>query len=249
MTMPDSKSEQEKELSRLVAEVIARDYLQDRRTAQKEADAVSKPVWLQLFESAGFAALITVLLGGLAGGWITYSFQNSQAKHALEQSAFEKHLERERSIVDESFLRLGKFADASRDLITLSRREYCEKCDHSGVRKRDASEKETVVRRYDDAMTGWNENRLRLGMLLQLEHDNDSTLLAQWTLISDQAETYAECADRWRTEHVSLEAYQALLGCKSFRDALEDTVDKFTQRLVLLRASSTEPSPAPKNEK
>jgi hypothetical protein len=238
------------ELRELVAQAIAMDYLEYRRTAaERKLNAERKATWLQLFESAGFAALVTVVLGGIAGGFITFKLQEyakqrdtraatAQLQHDQQLAAFKEHLDRERMVVDEMFLRLGKFVDASRDLTTLSRKEFCDECDRSGTHKRLASEKQEIVKRYNDETIEWNTNRLRLGMLLQLEHDNDDVLLREWQQTSDAAEAYAECADRWRTKHDNLEFHEALQGCVPVRDELYGTLQTFTQRIVSLRNSS-----------
>jgi hypothetical protein len=94
-----------------------------------------------------------------------------------------------------------------------------------------------VVDRYDAATIEWNSNRLRLGMLLQMEHNNDEALLEKWKQTSDAAEEYAECADRWRTKYNHLEIHEALKACASDRETLDATIQVFTKRIVELRVS------------
>jgi hypothetical protein len=241
------------ELRDLVAQAVSLDYLQYRQNAAGQEHSERKPAWLQLFESAGFAALVTVVIGGIAGGLITFELQeyarnrerqaaDARLEHDRSMSAFKEHLDRERKVVDEMFLRLGKFVDASRDLSTLSRKEFCEKCDRGGGSKRNMSEVQAVVNRYNLATVDWNANRLRLGMLLQLEHNNDAALLKNWKETCDAAEAYAECADRWRTKYNNLEFHEALKACVEVRDSLDGKVQAFTHRIVELRNSSGDKS-------
>lgn len=152
--------------------------------------------------------------------------------HDRELTAFKEHLDRERKVVDEMFLRLGKFVDASRDLTTLSRKEFCEACNGNALPKGVISEKQEIVKRYNEATVDWNSKRLRLGMLLQLEHDNDDVLLKRWKETSDAAEDYAECADRWRTKHNDLDFHEALQACTVVRDQLTEVLQAFTKRIV-----------------
>jgi hypothetical protein len=241
------------ELRDLVAQAVAIEYLEYcKGAARKREESDEKPIWLQLFNSAGFAALVTVLLGGLAGGIITYKLQEyakareSQAAqirldHDRELTAFAQHLDRERKVVEEMFSKLGKFVDASRDLTTLSRKEFCEECGSSRLPKRVITEKEDVVKKYNDATIDWNSNRLRLSMLLQLEHNNDGALLEAWNQTSNAAEAYAECADRWRTKYDRLEFHEALRACTQVRDSLNEATQAFTKRIVDLRKSSALP--------
>ena len=122
------------DLRDLLTQAMAVEYLRGRQSPHEKKETDKKPAWLQLFESAGFAALVTVLVGGIAGGIITGKLQDSakardaqaatiRLAHDRKLSAFTEHLARERKVVDEMYLKLGKFVDASRDLTTLSRKE------------------------------------------------------------------------------------------------------------------------------
>lgn len=238
------------ELRDLLAQAIAVEFLRySKNPPEKKPEIDTKPIWLQLFESAGFAALVTVLLGGIAGGVITWILQrhakerDSQAaaiqlKHDREFAAYKEHLDRERNVVEELYQRLGKFVDASRDLTTLSRKEFCEECQRLRLSDRISKQKQAVVDRYDTAMIEWNSNRLRLEMLLQLEHDNDKELLAEWKRASEAAEQYSECADRWRTKYNQLEIHESMKACTASHERLDMAVQALTKRIVELRASA-----------
>ncbi len=141
-------------------------------------------------------------------------------------------------MVDEMYLKLCKFVDASRDLTTLSRKEFCENCGSSRLPERVIKTRQGVVDRYDAATIKWNSNRLRLGLLLQMEHNSDKALLEEWKQTSAAAEQYVECADRWRTKYNHLEMHEALRACAPDRGALDDSVQAFTKRIVELRVSS-----------
>ncbi len=235
------------ELHDLVVQAVAVEYLRYRQGESQGKPATDKkPIWLQLFESAGFAALVTVLVGGIAGAVITSMLQQygkereSQAaeihlEHDRKFATYKEHLDRERKVVEEMYLKLGKFADASRDLTTLSRKEFCEDCKKSRMADRLIKEKQGVLDRYDAATIDWNSNRLRLGMLLQLEHQNDKELLGEWKRTSDAVEQYAECADRWRTKYTQLEIHEALKACAPSRERLDETTQALTNRIVQLR--------------
>jgi hypothetical protein len=237
----------DQELRDLLARAVALEYLRAKQNPpEKKAEDEKKPIWLQLFESAGFAALVTVLVGGIAGAVITGMFQQygkerdaqaaaSRLEHDRKVAAYNQHLDRERKVVDEIYLKLGKFVDASRDLTTLSRKEFCEDCPKQRLSAHMIKEKLGVVERYDAATIEWNSNRLRLGMLLQLEHENDKDLLDDWKKTSEAAEQYAECADRWRTKYNRLEIHEALKACTPSRGRLDEAAQALTKRIVELR--------------
>jgi hypothetical protein len=243
------------ELRELVTQAVAIEYLRYQdSTVEKDTPAAPKAAWLMLFESVGFAAMVTVVLGSIGGAIITYELQkyaqqreqnvaDIRLDHDRKLSTYNQHLDRERSVVDEMFQKLGSFVDASRDLTTLSRKEFCEDCGHQGVSKHLVREKQSVSDKYDNAMINWNSNRLRLGMLLQLEHNNDEALLKEWKELCDAAELYAECADRWRTKHNDLEFHEMLQACVPVRSQLDLTLQIFTRRIVSLRNSSAASTP------
>jgi hypothetical protein len=240
MSTPPTPSE----LRDLVAEAVALEYLKYR----KDASGPAKPKWLQLFESAGFVTVFTVLVGGIAGSYITTTLQNKakerelqaavlQTQHDREIASFNEHLDRERKIVDEMLSRLGGLVDSSRNLSDLSREEWSEQGKSPAEVKRLTQQKHEVVAKYNQATTEWDGNRLRLGLLLQLEHNNDAELFRTWHKTGEVAEAYSTCADRWRMKNSNLPAHEAERACRSFREELDETVKAFTDRLVSLRSS------------
>jgi hypothetical protein len=244
------------ELRDLVAEAVAVEYLKYR----KDASPPSRPKWLQLFESAGFVTVITVLVGGIAGSYITTTMQNKakereqqaavlQIQHDRELASFNEHLDRERKIVDEMLSRLGGLVDSSRNLAELSREEWSEENKAPEERQRLARQKHEVVAKYNQATTDWDGNRLRLGLLLQLEHDNDAELFKAWRKTGEAAEAYSTCCDRWRMTRTKVPAHEAQGACGSFRNELDETVKVFTDRLVTLRSTAVSMGSAPVAQK
>jgi hypothetical protein len=243
--MSDAPGPKSSELRDLVSDALALEYLKSRQKAAPEP----KPRWLQLFESSGFVALITVLLGGIVGGYITFTLQDKakerdqqvaarQLQHDRELAAFNDHLDRERKIVDEFLTVLGRVVDTSRGLAHLSREEWADDHKPAAEAQRVAKGKHDIVQRYNEAMAVWDANRLRLGMLLQLEHDNDRGLSQAYRDTCDKAEAYALCADRWRQKHTNLTASEAEQGCADFRQDLDSSVKTFTDRLLALRSQA-----------
>jgi hypothetical protein len=213
------------------------EYLRARESSTKE----TKPTWLKVLESAGFVALVTVIIGGLVGSAVTYLFQMLSKER--EQSAaatvsekqreladFRQHLERERTVIDTMSQELGVYIDASEDLATLSRSEW-------NTPKRREQRKE-IVKKFNRAETEWSSDRIRLSLLLQLEHDNDPNLLSYFKAISQKADAYARCADRWRTRYIDLSADEARKACGDFRSSLDGAIFDFSGRLVTLRMRS-----------
>jgi hypothetical protein len=243
--MSEAPAPKPSDLRDLVSEALALEYLKSQQKPATEP----KPRWLQLFESSGFVALITVLLGGIVGGYITFTLQDKakerdqlaaarQLQHDRELAAFNDHLDRERKIVDEFLTVLGRLVDTSAGLVHLSREEWAEDHKPAAEAQRLAKGKHDIVQRYNEATAVWDANRLRLGMLLQLEHDNDSALSQAYRDTCDKAEGYAVCADRWRQKHTNLTASEAEQGCAAFHQDLDSSVRAFTDRLLALRSQA-----------
>jgi hypothetical protein len=225
------------ELRDLVTQAIALEYLKQKGADTKD----KKPRWLQVMETTGFATLVTVLIGGLIGTGVTYMFQTwakdrelslaaAQSRRERDLSAFNQHLDRERKTVDEMSQKLGAFVDGASDLAELSRREW-----NKANRAKDRHE---IVRRFNNAASQWHADRVRLSLLLELEHDTDPDLRKDFGVISERADTYARCADRWRTLFTTLSASEAQRACEEFRDKLDAAITAFADRMVVLRANT-----------
>jgi len=162
--------------------------------------------------------------------WEKEREQNSaiaQLRRERELAAFNQHLERERKTVDEMTQKLGTFVDASADLAELSRTEW------NGPNKQ--GEREKIVNRYNVASQQWLSDRVRLSLLLQLENDNDPELRNSFKTISDRADDYAHCADRWRTLYSDLNSSDAQKACHDFRANLDGAINSFAEKLTDLR--------------
>jgi hypothetical protein len=225
------------DLRDLLTQALALEYLKKSDQEPKE----EKPLWLQLMETTGFATLVTVLIGGLIGTGLTYTFQswakdreqslaNLQLRRDRDLAAFNQHLDRERKTVDEMAQKIGALIDGASDLADLSRKEW-----NKPDRARDRN---TIVARFNKAASQWNANRVRLSVLLELEHDSDPDLRRAFSGISKSADEFAQCADRWRAMFTTLSAREAQNGCAEFRDKLDGAITTFADRLVILRVAA-----------
>jgi len=223
------------DLRELLTQALALEYLKARQHDTKD----KKPLWLQILETTGFATLVTVLIGGLVGTGLTYLFQAkskerelsltmAQSQRDRELAAFNQHLDRERATVDEMSAKLGAFVEEASDLAELSREEW--------NRPNQKKARHDIVERFNAAQSHWHSDRVRLGVLLELEHNADPDLRASFKDISKKADAYAQCADRWRTRNTDLTATDAQSACASFRDGLDIAISIFADRLTILRA-------------
>ncbi len=230
------------DLRDLLTEAVALEYLKFSEKKSSEKDAKEqKPLWLQVMESTGFATLVTVLIGGLIGTGVTYMFQAwakdreqslsiAQSHRERDLAAFNQHLDRERKTIDEMALKLGAFVDGASDLAELSRREW--------NKRNRAKDRHDIVRHFNNAASQWHADRVRLSLLLELEHETDPELRKDFRAISERVDEYARCADRWRTVYITLSATEAQNACVGFRNNLDAVIATFADRLVTLRAAA-----------
>ena len=159
-----------------------------------------------------------------------------QRQHDRELADFNAHIERERAIVDEAFRKLGDFVDSAHSLAGLSRKEWRGEGVGPEERKIIETEKRKVVSRFNETANSWDADKLRLGLLLQLEHNNDAQLQNDWSKTCTAAEAYAQCADRWRTAYDNLEPHEAVRACEGRYGDLEQALGEFTNRVIYLRS-------------
>lgn len=226
------------EIRELMAQKLAIDFLK----YQKENEpAPHKSKWLQVLESAGFAAIVTVGIGGIFGTYITNKVQDkakerenetarSQLIHDRQLAAFNEHIERQRKLLDEMSLLLGTHIQSTVDLEELSQAEW--------NTRHTSQERIQIKEQYNDTAQKWESNRTRLGLQFQLENNNDSHLYDSWERIGDQLASFGQCAYRTQLKHKDYTHDQAQQACETFRNSLEAAIQDFTGSIISLNTAA-----------
>lgn len=207
------KKEQSSKLSDEQETMIAHEsfmaeVLKYRQPLNPEGKA--KPKWLLFLESAGGAALITLLIGGILGGIITAIVQEYQkdrefqqawlkTRSEMELATAKEYRDRELEIVSQAYDLLGRCITVSDDLIYLTSPVFdpINYEDSLNVKK----QRLTMLTNYNNCVREWREKREKLKLLVSYYHQGYAEVVQAWQNVQDLATGYMECAHKWYLEH------------------------------------------------
>ena len=211
---------------RFVAEIL-------RIREAKEKPGGEKPWWQILLESPGGAALITVLIGGLAVTLITGIFQSRQRESDQERAQTQATLERLRA-EDERMqkLRLESMTEAlelayqgiaaSEDVISLS----TEALSNAPKGQRDG-----IRRKYIDADGEWRKQHAIKGFTLAYYHHSIPGFSEAWQTTDSSVTAYMDCAAQWVIAHPFYEN-GLTTGCREERRVFDVRLGQLQQTLA-----------------
>jgi hypothetical protein len=239
---PEEWSEDEKRLLRLeslVAECIK------RREGSREKQGVSR--WERFIESTGGAALITVLLGSIAGGYITARYQEGAKRRELELAAYNEYVKQEEAIVRKAYERIGSCISASEDLIALTRPEFQLSRFAGDDRVRVADQRGRLRERFNTADAEWRSERESLGLLMSYYHHGRPEVVEAWRAAQDAMTQYMSCARSWFVQHsASAAADDSVKGaCAAEKELLRSRLDQLTRSFDASRVHAWGDSPGP----
>lgn len=209
--------------------------------------APPKPRWLSFLESRSGTALITVVIGGLAGQLITCSIQNQMKDREFQQAwlqargnqalvAYKEYLDREQQIVEQAYELIGNYISASEDLITLTKPEFdLER--YSGDQRRVVAEQRTAIRQWFNTMDAkWRGEHEWLGLLMSFYHRGRQDVTTAWRELEDSVTEYADCTRRWYVEHSApVTPAQAEEACKAESQLLRQRLDELSASMEAAR--------------
>jgi len=213
----------------------------------KRIDNTPRPWWQVFIESSGGAALITVLIGGIIGGAITFFFNrwekerdeqrlNREAQASRDRLSYEKLLEKKLELARSAFEIAGQSVANTENLLTLHEPGF-NFCSTAGVERQIRNE-------YNDADTAWRRKRPSLGLLLSYYNSNGREVAEKWNKADVTLTGYMNCGS---TLDGLLFAQCATKGapqnkrktrpCAAERIAVDDALSDLQQALSLSLAS------------
>jgi hypothetical protein len=185
-----------------------------------------KPWWQKILETAGGAALITVLIGGLLGQLINMSVQSylqdrerkesaRKAKNDQALLAYNKFLEQGAGKVEHAYNLIGDCIAASDNLIAVAKPEF----------NNNVEQKSKANVTYNEMATKWRSEKIQLGLLVKYYHHNDPGVTSAWQDAQEAVTNYMICAR-------DLEVWpgDTPRPCENERTAVTNTLDVLTQR-------------------
>jgi hypothetical protein len=212
---------------RFVAEVIK---------TRKPFDDQPKPAWQRFLETTGGAALITVLIGGIFGQWITSSIQAGADDREFQQAwlkargdqallSYTEYLKQRQEVVGQMFQLVGDFVAAADDLVHLTEAEFTPK------QRRDVQD------RYNAVELRWRADSSKLGFLIRYYHPHQTGVSDTWNETRRAVTVYADCAKGYyMAETYPKSATPEQQACtervrESQRDEVDNAMNAFTDAL------------------
>jgi hypothetical protein len=227
----------------LVAEVL-------RRRSSSDNGKTTILGWLSDFLKTGSGtALITVVIGGLLGAWISGRIQTGQKDREFQQSwlkgrgdqaliAYKDYLDKQQDTVRRVYERIGTSISASDDLIELTRPEFAVTNYQSEQKEIMKKYRAEVRDKYNTSEREWRNERETLGLLMNYYNSKQNTVLAAWKDVSGRVTAYGFCATQWVQKHpISNESDNP---CKREKDAFSKSLEGLTKALEANRTYAWE---------
>ncbi len=222
-----------------------------KRGISLEREHATKPRWQRFLESTGGTAVITVLLGGLIGQWINLTVQKSLKYRDFQQQwmkargdqalvSYNQYLTQENEFIQRIYDLIGSCVSASADLIILTAPEFSPGS-HKGIE----SQKTTVRKKYNEAISRWRSEKEKLGLLMGYYHYRQPDVFIAWGQVQEAVTEYMDAARKWYMEHYQspIDTSQA---CENEEKILKDKLAGLTKSLEASRRYAWEGWESPK---
>ena len=206
----------------------------------------SKPWWLRMLETPGGAALITVLIGGLLGGWISSIIQSGAKDREFQQAwlkargdqamlAYKDFVEKRSNLITELYGRVGSSVSASEDLINLSRKDFIvDSTLEPEVKEARRKYRDSIRDRFELVEADWRKDRDRFGLLIDFYHPDQKPLVEAWGTVTESLTGYMRCSKNWHDTHYGDENTDQ--ACTSERARLTTSLQAFSAEIGKKRA-------------
>jgi hypothetical protein len=175
--------------------------------------SAAKPRWQRFLESSGGTALITVLIGGLFGQYITASIQQKLKEREFQQSwlqtqgsqattYYKEYLTEEQSVVRGAYEVVGTCISASEDLVILTRTEFDLRTYSGKAQQIVRKQKEDIRDRFNRCDDHWRDEREKWGLLMSFYHRGRPEIGQAWTAVRDDLTDFMACAREWNLSHL-----------------------------------------------
>jgi gas vesicle protein len=178
-----------------------------RRSATRKTPDPPKPRWQRFLESTGGAALITVLIGGIAGGIITGLFQYWQKGRDTQQAilktrteqallAYKEYLDKRQEVNKTTYEMLAACISASDNLMDAFTRSDFDPQGRTGQSLQEAKKiQDDAKKAYVEATARWQSQVELTGLLLAQYHDNNPEVATKWDGVKSSIDAYIKCAE------------------------------------------------------
>jgi hypothetical protein len=209
----------------------------DKPGGSPTKDEKPKPAWQRFLETSGGTALITVLVGGMFGQFITWTFQEKAKEREFQQEwmksrgdhallSYKEYLDGEQELMRHAYELVGNNAAASEDLIEITGEEYA-----ASDNPKTKQQMLEMQKRYNAASAQWRVEGKKLEMLMGYYHQGLPQMRGDWRELSGAVSGYVKCASMWkavwdakRNEVPTPEDVDG--ACGKERGRLDDSIDR-----------------------
>ena len=231
-------SDEEERLLRheaFVAEVLA-------KRKPRESERPSNPAWQRFLESAGGAALVTVLFGSIAAGIINSLVQEKLKERELAVTAFQEDLKQRQDIATRIVDLVGVSVGAAEDIISLTTKDFDPDI-FRGEQKRKMIDQRTQIRQtYNSTDARWRTDQEKLALLIGLHSHGRPGITEAWREAQQSVTAYKDCAEDWYKAHPEefVTSGEARSTCGKEKSAVRMRLEQFSE---LMQNGWTKASP------
>jgi hypothetical protein len=213
------------------------EYISRILRVRSEQDQPSKSPWLKFLGTAGGAALITVLIGGLLGTVLNFFIQSGLKSREIEQArqrskgeiaiiSFRDHLDRRQETTKNLYSLIGRCASASHSLLA---RTNFDTTKYPTTKEKLVEESEQIHKDFQKTQAEWLSNRDSLGLLVSYYFEGDASVTNCWHQTEDSVTQYLECADAEYNAYTNDWVQREVEPCQDKRSNFQKTIGEFTQ--------------------
>jgi hypothetical protein len=195
-----------------------------------------KPRWQSFLESTGGAALITVLLGGLAAGivgtWLTNRYQENMKEREVALKAYNDYLSQGNAVVIDALGGIGNLLSSSNDIFDLAQPQWQLANYSEANRSAVESAREKVITAYNSAGEKWARDRDRFELLISYYHEGDRDITGAWLGLERSVNKYQDCTEGIYFRYVATQRTTGIARtppsfCETERAAVEPAIAEF----------------------
>jgi len=191
---------------------------------------------IELLQTSGVTALITVVLGGAIGQYISCDIQTRLKEREFRQSwmktagdqaiaAHSQYLTQEQDAVKRAYKLIGSYISALDDLIYVTGPGF-------DAPASEIAEQITLIqKKHNEIDSLWRSERDELKLLMGYYHPADPQVMDAWDELVDSLRAYSSCAGTWHQSHIEETDVKIDDACRLEKESVGKKLKSLTTRL------------------
>lgn len=189
------------------------------------------PAWQRFLESAGGAALVTVLFGSVAAGVINSLVQEKLKEREQALASYQDELKQRQDIGTRVAELVGTSMGAAEDLIFLTSEDFNPDRFAGEQRKKTIDQRTKIREVYNTTDTQWRVEREKLALLIAFHTHGQLGVTEAWLAAQQSVTAYKDCAENWYGRHPEefVASEQARSACGAEKNAAQANLERFAE--------------------